>query len=524
MVEQNSAATVNSPQGPTGSPATPVAKGHSLQLEREAKAAEPEDSKSAWYWVQLLLLTAIGLGVGRWMGETGAMRDLRYWVYQKQTTALRPDSPFAIEPVFVTITDDEFWKGPPAHRVPLKRSYLADLVKVAASMHPRTIALDFDFRDPTPDGKVTYPDYEAESKDLVDVIDRAAQEVPVVLPRTIRAMTDEETSSLGSTPRAPSSQNGSDAPEYVAESDIFSRHNISAARSIPATAGAADDHPARIYEGYIQFAYDLRQIPPRLPMMDRPPLDSFSIAILHASEPSLYDVLIGKTGGHNINLKFGNFVQESEFTTRIIPAFSLWQAAEAGRLRETASHSKQADQRKALLDQAQQLDRKARPQLERMRSRVVIICGMWHQDAYNEGFWVDRHSTPVGRIAGAFVHANYAEALRIGRYYQPVPEWVVIMIEVGIIFGAALVLTSRKIKPLKKYAVTALLLVGPAFAGYVFIQNLGVFFEFLLPLIVIIGHLAGDKILEWRRLAGEYEELKKSLEQPLPRPETGQAA
>jgi CHASE2 domain-containing sensor protein len=521
MVEENSAATVNSPQGSTGSLAVPVAKGHSSQLECEAtKDAGPEEKKSPWYWVQLLLLTAIGLGVGLWMGETGAtgvMRDLRYWVYQRQTTALRPDSPFAIEPVFVTITDDEFWKGPPAHRVPLKRTYLADLVKVAASLHPRTIALDFDFRDPTPKGEVT-PDYKVESKDLMDVIDRVAQEIPVVLPRTIREMTDEETSSLGSSPGTSTSPNG--APEYTAESDIFSGHNFSA--SMPATAGAGDDHPAKIYEGYIQFAYDLRQIPPRLPMMDRPPLDSFSLAILHASEPLLYDVLIGKTGGRNINLKFGNFVQESEFTTRIIPALSLWQAAEAGRLRETASRSKQAGQRGALLDQAQKLDREARPQLERMRSRVVIICGMWHQDAYNEGSWVDRHFTPVGRIAGAFVHANYAEALRIGRYYQPVPEWVVIAIEVGVIFGAALVLTSRKIKPWKKYAVTTLLLVGPALAGYVLMQNLGVFFEFLLPLIVIISHLAADRILEWHRLAMKYKKLQK-VDQSLARAETGQA-
>jgi hypothetical protein len=37
--------------------------------------------------------------------------------------------------------------------------------------------------------------------------------------------------------------------------------------------------------------------------------------------------------------------------------------------------------------------------------------------------------------------------------------------------------------------------------SYFFIQNLGLFFDFFVPVVVLTGHLAVEKVLHWRRQA-----------------------
>ena len=51
------------------------------------------------------------------------------------------------------------------------------------------------------------------------------------------------------------------------------------------------------------------------------------------------------------------------------------------------------------------------------RGRIVIIGGNWHSDL-GHGERVDTYETPVGPMAGMYLHANYIEALLDDRY-QP---------------------------------------------------------------------------------------------------------
>lgn len=85
-------------------------------------------------------------------------------------------------------------------------------------------------------------------------------------------------------------------------------------------------------------------------------------------------------------------------------------------------------------------------------------------------------------------------------YAGALPEWLVDIAEGLLIIIAALVVNSKSRRRYKLLAIAVPLLFF-AVLGYVFMQNLGVFFEFLLPMVVIAGHFSIDKILEWRRLA-----------------------
>src|SRR5439155_13169816 len=398
--------------------------------------------------------------------------------------------------MFVTITDDEFWKGPLARRRPLKRDYLADLVEAVAAAHPRVIALDFEFRAPLQEGQASYHDYDKETELLLAAIDKAALDVPVILPKTLRPVTGQDIEKFH---REHPNEQVDELPEYVAEPDIFTNHDFTN------STGREQSGTPKIYEGYIQFAYDLRQIPARVPLLSRKPMDSFSFAIVAAAYYDLYTSLVGDDRDERgITLEFGSFLPVEKFAERSIPAEAVRKFAQGKKKEDEARHTKAASKRARLLAEASVLKHEAKPYLDKLQSQIVIMCGAWHEDAYNEGAWIDQHYTPAGYISGAFVHANYAEALRRGRHFPAIPDWLVDVFEVLSVVIAAIVVNSGS-RRLYKIIATLLPLFVFAVLGYFFAQNLGVFFEAFLPISVIAGHMVFDKILDWRELAQKAE-------------------
>jgi hypothetical protein len=129
-----------------------------------------------------------------------------------------------------------------------------------------------------------------------------------------------------------------------------------------------------------------------------------------------------------------------------------------------------------------------------------MICGTWHQHSYKMGPPLDVHDSPVGEIPGAYVQANYFEALTAGRYFGSFAEWGINVIELIAIFGAAALILRTE-----KWWLRAILALSPAVVmvvfSYVFLQNIGAFFECSIPVIVLLSHMLLEKILEWRRLA-----------------------
>jgi len=76
--------------------------------------------------------------------------------------------------------------------------------------------------------------------------------------------------------------------------------------------------------------------------------------------------------------------------------------------------------------------------ISKLGFKVVIIGGGWHQYGVDSGPQNDAHESPVGLVYGAFVHANYVEALLDSRAYSPMKEGWAITLEVG--FSAFLAL------------------------------------------------------------------------------------
>jgi CHASE2 domain-containing sensor protein len=253
-----------------------------------------------------------------------------------------------------------------------------------------------------------------------------------------------------------------DKYEYIRYVSIFDRQDFA---------------QGRVRTGYINLPYDLRRAPLALAVANSDqPVDSFSLAIVYFVDSEAYNRV---NAGEN-TLPFTSYISEQAFYKgnegNPKTAFSATEILQAN----------EAELRTWLA------------------GRIVIIGAGWHQSAYRIGPAVDLHGTPAGAQPGAMVHANYVEAMLAERTYKPVGEWLVYALE------AALVIFVACIMKLEIGLGAKLLLVMSSclffiFLSYFFLQNLGRFFDFLVPVVVLGGHLAWDKIMEWRRLAHSYE-------------------
>jgi CHASE2 domain-containing sensor protein len=387
--------------------------------------------KGSFYWLRVLILTVAGTALGHWLSDDQIWVDLRYKIYQQQLD-LTPRKPFAERVVVVLIGDDDYWKGELGRRVPIKRSYLAKMVRELVAANPAVIALDFDLASPLPDGRlVEHPDYESERKEFLKAIREALERTKIVLPRTI---------------------DFDNQKNYVATSDIHDGFDFGPKK-------------LNLYTGYIALPYDIRRVPGPLVIKGvQPSVDSFAVAIAKAYD----EAALGRIPKSD-SLPFGSYLREEEFRQ-----FS-----------------------------AQEILKRRPEVLGRLAHKIVILGGAWHSQGYGRGSRIDTYFTPVGWIGGAFIHANYVEALLDGRVYSALNEKIVMAIEVTLVLVGAIVF-ALEIRPFLKWlSATALcLLLLPT--SYFLFQNLGLFFEFFIPLLLIAGHSLLDQILEWRALARSH--------------------
>jgi len=144
--------------------------------------------KGFWYWFRVALFTALGVLFGQLIGKADIWREVRYKIYHFQTTKLHPSHPHDLQVAFVLIGDDEYWTGPLARRVPIKRDYLARLLRAVEKAHPAVIALDFELRSPTPDGTIVEnPEYSVERSELLRAIRDVAERRPIVVPTLLES-------------------------------------------------------------------------------------------------------------------------------------------------------------------------------------------------------------------------------------------------------------------------------------------------------------------------------------------------
>lgn len=221
----------------------------------------------------------------------------------------------------------------------------------------------------------------------------------------------------------------------------------------------------QVHGGYIALPPDLRKVPLAVPLVNSSPLDSFSLAIARTREKKVTD-LLKQTGGRE-KLPFASYIPETEFSTHT--AKSVFQATAAS-LKEWFS------------------------------GRLVLVGGSWTRLAANRGARIDSYMTPEGVMPGVFVHANYVEALLDQRTFEPAAEWAVSALEVAVVLTCIIVLGL----PLRTWTKAAIYISAfflLVVVNYLSLHNFGRFFDFFVPLVVIVCHLIFEQVVEWRHQA-----------------------
>lgn len=211
--------------------------------------------------------------------------------------------------------------------------------------------------------------------------------------------------------------------------------------------------PKSVAEGYITLPDDMREIPLTLSIKDGSKVDSLAAATVRLSDDTAVAEAEEKRGEA---LPYGTFIHPEKFTT---------------------------------LSSAEALSLDAETLKSRMSCDIVLIGGTWHRDAYGQGPQADAILTPAGEIAGVFAHANFIEALLDSRTFKPLAEWQKILLGVFLSVLVAIT-TASPWHPVIRFAIVIAIAVLPLLISYFFRQNLGIFFDFFLPVIMLLAHWA----------------------------------
>jgi hypothetical protein len=377
---------------------------------------------------------------------------VRYWLFQR----LAEWAPArALEPRYVKVVligDDEYW-GELEGRTPLKRDYVARLVDELAAANASAIALDLNVRlRPQASGAPGRYDeipasYRSETEQLMRSIARAAdQGKKIVLSKTI--------------------WNGRESDSYRLLPDIYQPYGICSERDrrgrwlnpgtseFPLTATAQ----ANITCGYIVMPKDLRLLPPRVKVDDGPSLESFALAVARTR-----------------NARVADRAARRSYYSSYIPAKTL---AEANVVFSSG----------ALL-------RREREVMEAVGASPVIVGGNWHKLGHGLGEIVDTYATPLGPLAGALIHHNFAEAILDGRSYRYVPKWALVVLEILFAVVAAVVFSiyANAWTKLLGFVGFSLILIV---IQWLMLQLLGTFFEAFVPLLGLWLHSVFERFVD----------------------------
>lgn len=300
--------------------------------------------------------------------------------------------------------------------------------------------------------------------------------------------------------RSPVPEKGAEELEpYRAETELLLKTIKDVAQSryvVLATTVTSDEHGytispsvfdgydfggGKVKHGYITLPHDLRQVPLAVPLTNRAEKeDSFAGALAKTREEDL--VLAAEQHEHR-GFPYGSFYGPDEF--RKVNTSTVLKAGE--------------QELKKLL-----------------QGRIVIVGGAWHTGSYKgpkEDYngSIDLHFTPAGNIPGAFVHANYVEALLGGSVHQQVPESVALVIEIFCSLVVAVVFALEG-SLRRKFGRVLLLSIVLVIISYFLWQNLGLFFDFFIPILLLSIHAPIEQLRETRTELRQLRERVKELE------------
>lgn len=402
--------------------------------------------------MRLALLTAILMYASPYIESWFNLESVRNWMFQTFSQSALGGANARYDVKLVEIRDDDFWSTAMGHRSPTSRTYLADIVKVLDSkdVEADVIALDFDFRLPNPRQRIRLggyeinDPYEAETRTLVNAIVTAADHNrTVVLARTLGTHYE--------------GANGLEPDGYLPYGLCIrdaQGHITNPGTDEIVVSGRAARH---ITCGYVGLPKNNLEVPLAIPVHPSGTLDSFALAIVRVKAPTLATGLDGER-------RYATYLSEKEIRSSglVVSAHDL------------LMHDPKA--------------------LEAVRRAIVIIGGGWHTWAKDRGPMVDTHHTPTGEVTGAFLHANFVQAILSQRLSRPVGDPIIELAEFLFCFLAGVVLAA----PWRWWRKSLILCGFIAFffaAQWVALFLAGAFFEAFVPFMGILIHAASHRLL-----------------------------
>jgi CHASE2 domain-containing sensor protein len=415
-------------------------------IARIRDVVRPFARKGLWHWLRFGLLLAGGVLLGHVLNNAPWLTQVRYSLYHREMLMRDQSQLYPKRTVLVLLNDDDYWGNTYQSRTPLKRDVLAELVDKLNALGVSTVALDVDLRSPRPDD----PNFE--------YTDYQAEDAKLL------AAIDRVCKAGHHVVLASSVQFGDDG--YAELPSIYTA-------KLPAL-------PC-VRRGYIQLPYDMRRIPGTLDLANGGHLDSMSLAVTGIADPTARADSSANTGQ---GFRFSEYLSEADFGPK--------------------------DGRQFIFSGNQIMQTDAEKLEHQLADKLVFVGAKWHANAYDVGPLVDQHNSPGGMEPGVMLHANYVEAMldRTGTF-APVSDSIAEMIEVGLVLALALV-GLLEIHTLWKWAAFAIGLVLSLLLTYTLLQNLGVFLDFLIPLLMIVFHTLGEELIKiWH----EFQHLKRHARQ-----------
>ena len=246
----------------------------------------------------------------------------------------------------------------------------------------------------------------------------------------------------------------------------------------------------RVTHGYVTLPRDLRQVPLSVPLKNRTEKeDSFAGAITKTRKK---DLVVAAEQYEHRGFPYGSFYRPDEF--KKVTTSTILKAGDQ-ELRDLVQGS------------------------------IVIVGGAWNTGSYKGPKQdyigsIDLHFTTAGDIPGAFVHANYVEALMSGLVHRRVPETVAVVVEIFCSLMVAVVFALEG-SLRRKYGHVLLISIVLVIMSYFSWQNLGLFFDFFIPILLLSIHAPIEQLRETRAELRRLRERVKELEEKnTPAPES----
>jgi hypothetical protein len=414
------------------------------------KATRPIVRKGWMHWVRFAVLLLIGSYIGHILSESERFTDWRYWLYQKQVRFERHGPIYPKVTALVLLDDDDYYSLEYQARSKPKRDALAALLDRLNAAGVNTVAFDVFLDSPFPDKpSYDFPDYIHEDELFFDSIRRMC----------------------------------SAGRHVVLATEYFGLEPGQA--TVPPLKQAASIYDSLlptmpcVRTGHVDFNDDMRKIPGIVTMADGHSIDSLSLAITKISDPIAYENL---TSDEDHGFRFGQYLTEEDFKTRNGRQFIF-----SGKEIENMDINQL---RQALAD------------------RIVIIGGHWHTGAYKTGELIDMWNSPGGVEPGSMLHANYVEAMRDpNSTFTPVSDRTAEIIEWVLALVLALI-GALEVHVGWKWLGFFASFFASIVLTYVLLQNLGLFLDFFIPIVMIVAHTMTEELLEMRH---ELQHTKHQL-------------